>query len=112
MSCSCVNAKILPNCITSLIVGTATGNTDYNVCFETSTGRIDVYPVTSDSDGVITITDGMWRVDENYEVWVSRQDGNLYDKEYFTVSSESVTCLNVMFRYANATFSSQEIEVV
>lgn len=113
MSCLCVNAKPLPNCFTSLLIGVAAVNTDYNVCFRTPTGRIDVYPVTSDvSTGEVIIEDAYFRIGDIYEMWLVPQDGNINDLQSFTVGGESVLCVNVEFQYTNASFGAIEIELV
>jgi len=112
MSCICTNAKNLPNCIDSLNIGYASANTDYNVCFKLPTGRIDVYPVTSDANGLITVEDGEWRIGDIYELWIALDTDNINAMHSFTVGGEAVSCLNIEFDYCNVSFAEQTIELV
>jgi hypothetical protein len=90
MSCDCVKAKNLPSCTTSLTLGTADAG-DYYVLFKTPDGRTDVYEATADAySGAITVEDGVFRTNTQYEVWISLVSAeNINEKADITIGEGS-----------------------
>lgn len=112
MPCDCNKAKPLPSCVTNLTIGVGEPDTDYLVILKTSDSRIDTYPSTSDSDGVIKITSPKVRTNTTYEVWVSVDDypyapANINVKETITVGDTDVECLFIEFSPA---YSDEDVE--
>jgi hypothetical protein len=102
MSCDCVKAKPLPSCVTSLTLGTADSG-DYYVLFKTPDGHTDLYEATADAyTGNITVEDGIFRTNTQYEVWISRVDAqNVETRSDITIgegSAQTITdCILIEF---------------
>jgi len=112
MPCNCSKTTPLPCCITNLTIGIADPNTDYIVYFKSATGRTDAYPVTSDSDGKIIVTDSEFRIGEFYECWITLADAeNINDSTPFSIYEVEVECVNLLFQYAAAITENQTIQL-
>jgi hypothetical protein len=97
MSCNCNKAINTGACVANFTVGIATANTNYKVLFRTPTGRVDIYALTSASNGTVVVDSPQVRIGELYEVWLNLP-GDPFDKKLsFMVGETSVTCINIQF---------------
>ena len=114
MPCNCDNAKPIPSCVTTLVIGdVADASINYYVYFKTPDGRVDRYPsgdvVYTDIIGVENIE---VRIGTQYEVWITKQTAlNSEERTAFTVAgqTETTTCLLVEFTQCSAEFTQQTI---
>ncbi len=97
MSCNCNKAHNTGSCIANFTIGTAAADTDYNVYFQTPTGRTDMYAITSASDGKIVVETPRVRIGETYQVWISQPDQSTGVQLPFTVEETEVSCINICF---------------
>lgn len=97
MSCNCNKAINTGACVANFTLGIATANTNYNVLFRTSSGRIDIYPIISASDGTVIVDSPQVRIGELYEIWLNLPTDPQYKQISFTIGEATVTCLNIEF---------------
>lgn len=120
----CKQLKQISLCTDSLVIGTvADENTAYIVYFKSlATGAIYSRPVTSDSNGVITIqfTDGFPLASgTGYELWVNKAGDSVEDTVNLTIGATTATCYTLsastvfnMYYDEFMNYDSQTLEVL
>lgn len=114
MSCGCSNAKNIPNCFTTLVIGDVAEPTlAYYAYFKTPDGRLDRYAtvdvVYTDIVGVENID---VRIGTQYEVWITKQTAlNSEERVSFIPSGQTdfVSCVYLEFTYCDSAFTEQTI---
>jgi len=114
MPCNCDNAKPIPSCVTTLVIGDVSdASINYYVYFKTPDGRVDRYPsVDVVYTDIIGVEDIEVRIGTQYEVWITKQTAlNSEERTAFTVAgqTETTTCLLVEFTQCSAEFTEQTI---
>lgn len=114
MSCNCDNAKNIPSCIDTLVLGeVADGSLSYYAYFRTPDGRVDRYLCVD-----VTYTDQIGvespaiRVGVQYEVWITKTTAlNINERTSFIPSGQTAltSCVNVIFDYCGSDFTIQYI---
>ena len=101
----CTLLDPIEQCTESIEIGIAEANTDYYVYVSNlATTRLDVFPVTSDGDGLITIPiDECLAQNTGYEIWINTT-GIEEDRDDFTNNSTTNKCFIFQFmKNANPT---------
>ena len=97
MSCNCNKAVNTTSCIGRFAIGIGVADTAYQVYFRSPSGRTDMYPVTADDAGLITVETPRVRIGDIYRVWMN-QPGDATEKlAPFIVGDAQVNCVNIEF---------------
>lgn len=88
MSCNtCLKAEQINACANSLILGTGAADTAYDVYVKnTSTDNVDIFQVTSDGTGLITVdtTDYTFPEGNAFEIWVVLSGESITERQTLT----------------------------
>ncbi|HWB64864.1 MAG TPA: hypothetical protein VG603_15210 [Chitinophagales bacterium] len=100
MSCTIYWANPIPVSAENLIIGTYEANKDILVVFTSATGRADAYPVTTDSEGVITLENPApdLRVDTPYTITITEADDETQEAKSITIDDTDTTAITVEFK--------------
>jgi hypothetical protein len=94
MSCvPCLRAKQINTCAETLILGTGTADTAYDVYIRQSFQHTDVFEVTSDGAGLITIDTTKVTFPEgvSFEIWAVLHDASITEREEITFVQNDAT---------------------
>lgn len=119
----CTEAKQIPTCITSLVVGTIANLTTavYVYIQDITTGRLVRLPVTSSGAGLVaaTVSGEDFMDGHDYELWVTLASAaSIEDKLSVTIEAVAYTCFHLRFTQvrdntgAVISYSSITIDVV
>ncbi len=92
---TCFNAGIyIASCNDGLMFGVAEADTDYKVFIQNNaTQRINIFPVISDEDGMITIIDTNLDPLLGYTLWVTLDEPNS-PRVVLTIDTIEYTCID------------------
>ena len=110
---SCITtANPLPCCVSDLIIGTANTQYNYTVYLRTPTGRIDTYAgAFIYGTQHLSIADPDVRIGELYEIWITKDTGEINDRETFAVGGVNYTAVYQEFQYCDNAASTQTISI-
>lgn len=94
MSCApCLRAKQINACAENLILGSGTADTAYDVYIKHSSGHTDVFEVTSDNAGLITINTSDYTFPEgsSFEIWAVLHGASITEREELTFVQNDAT---------------------
>lgn len=113
MSCTCIKANPLPNCIDTLIIGeVADTSNEYLAVFKTPDGRLETYEAFNVYGTLqMAIESPALRLNTLYDVWLTDVEAaNIETKTQLTIGeTDEIECLQVEFYYSETSFETQEI---